>query len=444
MIRLTNEALSKSMPFKHDILHRVVPDCYQWSAKYGKTFLCWFGVTPRLVLVDPDMIREALLKTNDIIDRDSFNPVSRPLIGDGLPGLMGHKWSAHRKIAIPAFTMEKVKAWVPEMVASVTKVLNKLEEIIGEKEEIEMDVHKEFYNLTAEVQSKAAFGSNFEKGKHIFELQQPQKFLYSQALHSVYIPGFRYLPTKLNKLRWKLDKETRDSVRMIIETCRNTNKNSTDFLSVLLSRLSEGFDMDDVIDECKTLFFGWEATANTLTWAILLLAQNQEWQEKAREEVLQVCKGNEHLLAENLQELKIVDMIIKETVRLYTPDNFLTRKTLKNTKLGSLNIPAKTELYIPQTVVHHDTEIWGPDAHEFNPARFVDPPMHLAAFFPFGLGARMCVGRHYALAEVKISLAMLIKKFCFTVSPSYVHAPMMFVMVQPQYGAHVLVRRITT
>lgn len=136
-------------------------------------------------------------------------------------------------------------------------------------------------------------------------------------------------------------------------------------------------------------------------------------------------------------------MIIKETVRLYTPDNFLTRKTMKDIKLGNLNIPAKTELYIPQNVVHHDKEIWGADANEFNPGRFVEPPMHLAAYFPFGLGPRMCVGRHFATAEVKITLAMMIKRFCFTVSPSYVHAPMMFVMVQPQYGAHVLVRKIT-
>ena len=112
MIRMTNEVLSKSMPFNHDIVHRVLPDYYQWSAKYGRTFLCWFGVRPRLVLVDPDMIKEVLFRTMDIIDRDSFNPLTKALIGDGLPGLMGHKWAAHRKIANPAFNMEKVKVKV--------------------------------------------------------------------------------------------------------------------------------------------------------------------------------------------------------------------------------------------------------------------------------------------------------------------------------------------
>lgn len=127
----------------------------------------------------------------------------------------------------------------------------------------------------------------------------------------------RFFPTKLNKLRWKLAKETRESMRMIIDTCRNTSEDSTGFLSVLMSgsnRTRGELDIEEVIDECKTFFFGWEATANTLTWAVLLLAQDPEWQDKAREEVLQVCNGNEHLAAENLQDLKIVSKTFTNSV----------------------------------------------------------------------------------------------------------------------------------
>nr|XP_017253755.1 PREDICTED: cytochrome P450 734A1-like [Daucus carota subsp. sativus] len=426
----------------------IVHDYYQWSAKYGRTFLCWFGVRPRLVLVDPDMIKEVLFRTMDIIDRDSFNPLTKALIGDGLPGLMGHKWAAHRKIANPAFNMEKVKAWVPEMVTSISKMLDNWEEKIRHCDTFEIDVHTEFYNLAAEISSRTAFGSIFGKGKRIFELQQQQKLPSYQAMQNVYIPGSRFLPTNANKLRWKLEKETRDSMRMIIETYKKTSDNSKNFLSILLSgsnrnKLGGGLDTEEVINEGKTLFFGWEATANTLTWAILLLAQHQEWQNKAREEVFRVCKDNEQPCVENFQELKIVNMIIKETLRLYAPDNIITRQTLRNVKIGSLNIPAGTELYMPQTVVHHDTKIWGSDANEFNPARFVEPPKHLGAYFPFGIGSRICIGRNLAMVEAIIILAMIIKQFSFEISPSYVHAPMMLIMVQPQYGAPVLVRRIT-
>ncbi|XP_074346001.1 cytochrome P450 734A1-like [Apium graveolens] len=449
MIRITKEAQSKSSPFNHDIVHRVLPDYYQWSVRYGKTFLCWFGTRPRLVLADPDMIKEVLLNTTDTIDRDDFNPLSRPLFGQGLTGLMGHKWAAHRKIATPAFNMEKVKAMVPGMAASVTTMLDKWNAKLAEMDEVEMEVHKEFHELSSEFFCRTAFGSNFENGKRIFELQQQQEILTNQAMRNVYIPGFRFLPTKMNKLRRRLEKETRDSMRKIIEENRKASENSMNFLSILMSGsdmngLGSGLDIEEVIDECKTFFYaGKEASANSLTWAFLLLAQHQEWQTKAREEILQVCRGNEHPSFENLQELKIVSMIIKETLRLYTPDNSISRRTFKNVKVGTLDIPAGTEFYIPQAAVHRDTKVWGLDANEFNPARFVEPPKHLSAYFPFGLGRRICIARNLAMVEAKILLSMIIKHFSFVVSPSYIHAPEMVATVQPQYGAHVLVRRIT-
>ncbi|KAK1395666.1 Cytokinin trans-hydroxylase [Heracleum sosnowskyi] len=312
-----------------------------------------------------------------------------------------------------------------------------------------MEVHEEFHELSSEIFCKTALGNNFESGKRIFKLQQQQEILTNQAMQNVYIPGFRFLPTKMNKLRWRLEKETRDSVRKIIEVNMKTSENSMNFLSILTSggsmnKVGLPLDIEEVIDECKTFFFaGKEASANSLTWAVLLLAQHQEWQHKAREEIHRVCRGNEHPAVENLQELKIVSMIIKETLRLYTPDNSISRRTSKNVKVGSLNIPAGTEFYIPQAAIHHDTKIWGLDANEFNPARFVEPPKHLGAYFPYGLGRRICIARNLATVEAKITLAMIIKKFSFVVSPSYIHAPMMLTTVQPQYGARILVRRIT-
>ena len=77
------------------------------------------------------------------------------------------------------------------MVASVTKMLENWEAKIGERDEIEMEVHKEFHELSAEIFSRTVLGNNYENGKHIFKLQQQQEISTNLAMQNVYIPGFR-------------------------------------------------------------------------------------------------------------------------------------------------------------------------------------------------------------------------------------------------------------
>uniref|UniRef100_A0A1W7HBX9 Cytochrome P450 n=1 Tax=Scoparia dulcis TaxID=107240 RepID=A0A1W7HBX9_SCODU len=448
MKKLMKEATSKPInPPSHDILRRIAPYYDIWSNQYGKKFLMWYGPKPLLMLSEPDMIKELLI-TNACMGKDSFNPLSQNLFGQGLVGLEGDKWALHRKIANQAFTMERVKAWVPTIVNSTLKEMDEWEQESGGRDEFELDVQKALENLSADIISRTAFGSSFEEGKRIFELQDQQTVLTLHAQRSVYFPGLRFLPTKRNRMMWKLEKEIRNSVRALIEQSGNHRENSRNFITLLMQgdgREREGLSVEEVVDECKTFYFAGKGTsARLLSWALLLLAMNQEWQDKIREEVFRACKSNELPTADNLIEFKLVTMVLQETMRLYPPGPMLLRRTAKKMKLGGLDIPANTQFSVPIIAVHHDIDIWGNDVNEFNPMRFSEPRKHLASYFPFGIGSRICIGQNLAMVEAKIVLAMIIQRFSLTMSPSYVHSPIHLWTLDPQYGAPIIFRRLNS
>lgn len=141
-----------------------------------------------------------------------------------------------------------------------------------------------------------------------------------------------------------------------------------------------------------------------------------------------------------------MNMIINGCLRLYPLVLTLTRKVEKGVKLGNLNLPGKINIFILIWTLHHNPQIWGKDVHIFRPERFAEGVAkatnnNAAAFFPFGLGPRTCVGINFTFNEAKIALSMILQHYKVVLSNNYVHCPA-DIFLTPKHGVKVIVQAI--
>ncbi|KAE9611193.1 putative unspecific monooxygenase [Lupinus albus] len=119
--------------------------------------------------------------------------------------------------------------------------------------------------------------------------------------------------------------------------------------------------------------------------------------------------------------------------------------TYQNITLKGILIPKGMNIQIPIPLIQQDPELWGPDAHKFNPERFSNGVSEAAnfsqAYMPFGIGARVCAGQHLAMVELKLILSLILMNFRFSLSPSYCHSPDFSLLVEPGQG---VVLKMTT
>ncbi|PNX89649.1 cytochrome p450, partial [Trifolium pratense] len=183
------EVQSQPMDLCHDIVQRVCPYYHRWASVYGKTVLSWYGPRPRLILSDPVIIKEALLKTGEWFEKIDPNPLSKQFYGEGILFSKGKKWTIYRSIANHAFKVERIKSWIPQIIDTTKLMFYKWEDENNGNEEFEIDVNKDLQNLSADIISRVAFGSSYEEGKEIFDLQDQHCHLASLAQRSAYFPG---------------------------------------------------------------------------------------------------------------------------------------------------------------------------------------------------------------------------------------------------------------
>lgn len=141
-----------------------------------------------------------------------------------------------------------------------------------------------------------------------------------------------------------------------------------------------------------------------------------------------------------------VTMVLQEVLRLYPPISIFIRSIPKDAELGNILLPGGIIFAVPVILLHYDPEIWGKDSLEFKPERFSEGVSSATkgkfSYIPFGGGPRICIGQNFAMLEAKLALTMILQRFKFQLSPSYVHAPFPIVTLQPQHGAPLILHQL--
>ncbi|KAM0933119.1 putative secologanin synthase [Dioscorea sansibarensis] len=273
----------------------------------GNIWFKWKGTTPRVNIWDPDMTRKILFNKSGHLIKPESSPLTK-LLATGISSLEGEAWAQRRKLINPAFHLDKIKEMVPAFQICCIGLVERWEKLVSTEGSYELDIWPEFQNLTGDVISRSAFGSSFEEGKQIFELQKEQTLLVIEAARSIYLPGFRFLPTAKNKRRTLINKQVKRILREIIHKKLDSMEIGAsaddDLLGLLLQSTNQnhtskdenknnGVKIDDKIEECKLFYFAGQETTSIFAYLdIDSLIHIPRLAAKAREEVLHTCGKN--------------------------------------------------------------------------------------------------------------------------------------------------------
>ncbi|MBV1920343.1 MAG: cytochrome P450, partial [Pseudomonadales bacterium] len=159
------------------------------------------------------------------------------------------------------------------------------------------------------------------------------------------------------------------------------------------------------------------ATATNMLYAI---AKNPEWQEKMRKEVLAIDK--ETMTYDDLSRMPSTELVFKETLRLYTPLPVIPRRSINECTVRGVTVPANTMIWIIPDFCHFMEEYWR-TPETFDPMRFAPPreehKKHAFAWHPFGGGAHMCMGMHFADMQIKLIMHTLLRKYRFSLPENH-------------------------
>ncbi|MBA0730157.1 hypothetical protein Golax_023315 [Gossypium laxum] len=309
----------------HDIHSTVFPYFARWQKSYGKLFIYWLGTEPFLYVAEPEFLKNM---SAGVLGKSWGKPKvfkhdREPMFGSGLVMVEGDEWVRHRHVITPAFSPSNLKAMASLMVEPTTKMLDQWATLINSGYP-EIDVEREITTTAGEIIARTSFGLSYQNGNKVFEKLRAMQITLFNSNRYVGVPFSKWMCPKKNLEAKRLGKEIDQLLLSIIDARKKSLDIGTSPQKDLLGLLMEGSLVDgrsgksltarELVDECKTFFFGGhETTALALTWTLLLLAMYPDWQNQLRDEIKQVI-GDGEIDFTKLADLKKVNTF---TISIY-------------------------------------------------------------------------------------------------------------------------------
>ncbi|KAJ0177501.1 hypothetical protein K1T71_007510 [Dendrolimus kikuchii] len=419
-------------------------------------------VIPVVMLRDVELIKQVAIKDFEYFlnHRSLIDDKIDPLVGRNLFVLKGQEWKDMRSTLSPAFTSSKIKHMVPFMVEVGGQMIEALKTQFQKSnvDYIDVDCKDLTTRYANDVIASCAFGLKvdsqaeqnnefYEMGKTISNFRIKQMFIFL---------GFLLFPKMMKKLKItfftekmtnffrnlvqgtmqerELKSITRhDMIHLLMEAKKgklshdaSTNDSDAGFATVEESSVGKKtanreWSDDDLLAQALLFFAaGFETVSSAMSFTLHELALNPDIQQRLYQEIKEnEMKSSGKFDYNSIQNLKYLDMVVSEALRLWPPAFILERDCLKDYNLGKPNtdstedfINAKgTGVFIPVWCIHRDPKYF-PDPLKFNPERFSDENKQNIkpfTYIPFGVGPRNCIGSRFALCEVKVMIYQLLQ-----------------------------------
>uniref|UniRef100_A0A182JX22 Uncharacterized protein n=1 Tax=Anopheles christyi TaxID=43041 RepID=A0A182JX22_9DIPT len=412
-----------------------------WAAKYGDTYrLLVRGLLNLNAIQAKDV--EPLLSSPKLIDKSIVYTLLHQFLGIGLLNSTGSKWQHRRRILTPAFHFNILPSFLLTFQEECRSLVAHLGQYADKGTPVALQpfATKFTLNTICETAMGIKLDSMTMANEYRSKIEGVGTMLLQRLMNPWLFEDFNYklsgLQAKFEKLLQPVHAFTRSIIQQRRELFHKNVTNIGDFSeeniytnlkqryamldTLLAAEAKEQIDEDGIREEVDTFMFeGHDTTSAAIIFTLLLLAHSPEAQQRLYEELQEIALSRSDatdgadFTQRDYNELKYMDMVLKESLRLYPPVPFISRNISEDTMFGDRLVPKDTLFNVHIFDLHRDPAVF-PDPERFDPDRFL--PENVAerspyAYVPFSAGPRNCIGQRFAILELKTVLAGILLHF---------------------------------